>query len=71
MILYSSHVLEVLEKVCSAVVILYKGRVVAHDSLDRLRDLLHQPSLEGIFAKLTREENHPAVASRILEVMEA
>ena len=71
MILYSSHVLEVLEKVCSAVVILSKGRVVAHDSLDRLRDLLQQPSLEGIFAQLTLLGDHPAVAGRILEVMQA
>jgi len=71
MILYSSHVLEVLEKVCSAVVILCKGQVVAHDSLGRLRELLHQPSLESIFAKLTREENHASLADRILEVMEA
>ena len=71
MIFYSSHVLEVLEKVCSAALILSKGRVVAHDTLDRLRELMHEPSLEGIFAQVTREENHPAVAGRILEVMQA
>jgi len=71
MIFYSSHVLEVLEKVCSGVVILSKGRVVAQDSLDRLRELMHEPSLEGIFAQLTRSEDHPALAGRILEVMQA
>jgi ABC-2 type transport system ATP-binding protein len=36
-ILYSSHVLDVLEKVCSRVVMLSKGRVVAHDSIEHLR----------------------------------
>jgi ABC-2 type transport system ATP-binding protein len=71
MILYSSHVLEVLEKVCSGVVILCKGRVVARDSLDRLRELMQQPSLEGIFAQLTRDDDHPALAGRILQVMQA
>jgi ABC-2 type transport system ATP-binding protein len=71
MIFYSSHVLEVLEKVCSGVVILRKGHVVAQDSLDRLRELLHEPSLEGIFAQLTRDADHPAMAGRILEVMRA
>jgi ABC-2 type transport system ATP-binding protein len=69
MIFYCSHVLEVLEKVCSSVLILSKGRVVAHDTLDRLREMMHQPSLEGIFAQLTRDENHPAVANRIVEAM--
>src|ERR1700692_1215884 len=38
MILYSSHVLDVLEKVCSRVLILCKGRVAAHDSIEHLRE---------------------------------
>jgi len=71
MILYSSHVLDVLEKVCSRVVILAKGHVVAHDSIANLRESMHQTSLEGIFGQLTREQNHRAVADHILEVMQA
>src|SRR5664279_2223204 len=51
-ILYSSHVLEVVEKICSTVLILRKGEVVAYDSIERLRELMSQPSLEGVFAQL-------------------
>jgi ABC-2 type transport system ATP-binding protein len=69
MILYSSHVLEVVEKVCSRVVILSKGKVAAHDSIEHLRELMHQPSLEGIFAELTQERDHQAIAGHILEAM--
>jgi predicted permease len=69
MILYSSHVLEVVEKVCSQVLILRKGEVVAYDSIDRLRDLMSQPSLEGVFAQLAQVEDGEAVAGRILEAM--
>src|SRR5258706_3438619 len=43
MILYSSHVLEVVEKVCSSVLILRKGKVVAYDPIEHLRDLMQQP----------------------------
>ncbi len=71
MVLYSSHVLDVLEKVCSRVVVLSKGRVLAHDSIEHLRESLHETSLESIFVHLTREENHRAIADRILEVMQA
>jgi ABC-2 type transport system ATP-binding protein len=71
MILYSSHVLDVLEKVCSRVLILCKGRVVAHDSIENLRQSMHESSLEGIFGQLTREQDHRAVAEHILEVMRA
>jgi ABC-2 type transport system ATP-binding protein len=71
LIFYSSHVLEVVEKVCTRVLILRKGRVVADDSVKNLRALMDQPSLEGVFASLTAERNQVDVASRILEVMQA
>jgi ABC-2 type transport system ATP-binding protein len=69
-VFYSSHVLEVVEKVCSRVLILNKGRVAAHDSIEHLRALMHQPSLEGVFAELTHEPDHHAAAGHILEVMQ-
>src|SRR5262249_23183354 len=33
-VLYSSHILEVVEKVCSRVIILHKGSIVANDSVE-------------------------------------
>jgi len=71
MILYSSHVLEVVEKVCSTVIILRRGKVVAHDRVERLRDLMSQPSLEGVFAQLTEQEDPVEVAGRILAAVRA
>jgi ABC-2 type transport system ATP-binding protein len=69
MILYCSHVLEVLEKVCSSVLILAHGRVLAHDTIEHLREQENQSSLENIFAQITQQEDHPAIATRILEAM--
>jgi len=69
MILYSSHVLEVVEKVCSSVLILRKGKVVAHDAVEHLRDLMQQPSLEGVFAQLTQQEDPGVVVGGILAAM--
>ena len=69
MVLYSSHVLEVVEKVCSRVLILRKGQVVAHDSVARLREMMSESSLEGVFSQLTQPEDTDAVAQRILEVV--
>ena len=69
MVLYSSHVLEVVEKVCHTVLILRKGQVVAHDSVARLRELMSQSSLEGVFAQLTQAEDTDAIARRILDVV--
>lgn len=68
-ILYSSHVLEVVEKVCSEVVILYKGRVVAYDTVEHLRTLQQRPSLESVFAQLAVPEDTQAVAEQVIAVM--
>jgi len=68
-VLFSSHVLEVVEKVCHRVVILHKGRVVANDSIDRLRDLMALPTLEDIFAQLVTESDPGETARRIAEVV--
>jgi|SRR5579862_3142508 len=69
MVLYSSHVLEVVEKVCNTVLILRRGQVVAHDSVTHLRALMEKSSLEGVFAQLTQPEDTDAVAQRILDVV--
>jgi ABC-2 type transport system ATP-binding protein len=68
-ILYSSHVLEVVEKVCSEVVILHKGRIVAYDTIERLRELKASPSLESVFAQLAVPEDTSAIAERAIAVM--
>lgn len=69
LILYSSHVLEVVEKVCSSVVILRKGRVVANNSISKLRELMESPSLEDVFSQLAEQDNAGETADRILEAM--
>ena len=71
MVLYSSHVLEVVEKVCDKVLIISKGRVVAHDSVARLRELNEKSSLEDVFTGLTQTEDADSVAKRMLEVVAA
>jgi len=68
-IMYISHVLEVTEKVCSRVIMLYQGKVVADDEVGRLRDLMHLPSLEQIFRQLAKQEDVGASAREIVAVM--
>ena len=70
-ILYSSHVLEVVEKVCTQVMILRKGRVVANDSVDNLRNLMKLKSLEDIFSELVLEQDIETTANAIVDVMKA
>jgi ABC-2 type transport system ATP-binding protein len=68
-ILYISHVLEVVERTCAQVIIIYKGRIMAADSVVHLRDLLQAQSLEGVFAQLVEERDLEAVARDLVDVI--
>ena len=70
-VLFSSHELETVERVCSRVVILYQGKVVANDSIENLRTLMSLPNLEAIFSQLGSEQNTDSVAIQIAELMES
>lgn len=68
-VLYSSHVLEVVEKVCSRVIVLHRGRVRADESVTELRALMNLPTLEEIFAQLVVEQDTEETARRMIEAM--
>jgi ABC-2 type transport system ATP-binding protein len=69
-ILFSSHDLDIVERVSSRVVILHKGKVVANDSIGRLRELMSLPTLEDIFAELAVEQDTEGITKQIVELME-
>ena len=71
LILYSSHVLEVVEKLCTRVIILRQGRIVAHDSVQNLRILLESTTLEDVFAQLAVREDTERLAEDMVQVMKA
>jgi ABC-2 type transport system ATP-binding protein len=70
LIMYISHVLEVVEKVCSNVIIIYQGRIMADDAVGKLRDLMKLPSLEEIFTQFVQQEDMEAVARDIVNAIQ-
>ena len=68
-VLISSHVIETIEKISNRVLIIYEGRLVADDSVEHLRDLMHVPSLEEVFQLLVQNEDYEATANDILGII--
>jgi ABC-2 type transport system ATP-binding protein len=58
-ILYSSHILEVVERICDRVLIIHKGDLIADASVQELRDSTKQSNLEDVFRQLTHKEGSP------------
>jgi ABC-2 type transport system ATP-binding protein len=70
-VLFSSHELETVERVCSRIVILHRGRIVADDSIERLRTLMELPTLEKIFSQLAVEQDTAAISREIADLIRA
>jgi ABC-2 type transport system ATP-binding protein len=69
MVLFSSHRLDIVEKVCSRVVILDRSRAVAGDTIANLRDRLASASLEDVFNQVTVQDDYTDAAREILDVV--
>jgi ABC-2 type transport system ATP-binding protein len=65
-ILYSTHLLEVAERLCERVLVLHDGRVVADGSVESLREMRDSPSLEAAFSTWLLEDAPERTAARIL-----
>jgi ABC-2 type transport system ATP-binding protein len=70
-VLFSSHELETVERICSHIVILHRGKIVADDSIERLRTLMSLPTLEGIFSQLAVEQDSVAISREIADLIHA
>jgi ABC-2 type transport system ATP-binding protein len=70
-VLFSSHELDTVERVCSHVVILHHGKVVADDSIAALRSMTELPTLEEIFSQLAVEQDTASIAQHFADLIHA
>jgi ABC-2 type transport system ATP-binding protein len=70
-VLFSSHELETVERISSHVVILHHGKVVADDSIERLRSLMAASTLEDIFSQLASDRDTATVSRQIADLINA
>ncbi len=67
-VLFSTHIMEVAEQVCTRIGIIDQGRVIAEGTLDQLRSKTKDQTgnLEEVFLKLTHEESEIAQTTKTL-----
>jgi ABC-2 type transport system ATP-binding protein len=68
-VIYSSHELEMVERVCSEVLILREGRVAAHAATAAVREQVNAASLEDAFRALVFTTDVDAVAGEIVDAI--
>jgi ABC-2 type transport system ATP-binding protein len=68
-VLYSSHILELVEKTCDRVIVIHRGKVVADNTVGGLRDLMSSGSFEDVFAQLVLRNDPAQTATEIADVV--
>ncbi|MEH7235620.1 ABC transporter ATP-binding protein [Bacillus sp. JJ1562] len=68
-IFYSSHIMDVVEKISSRIILLHDGKIAADGTFEELKEHNKEGSLEGIFNQLTGFNKHTELASRFVSIV--
>jgi ABC-2 type transport system ATP-binding protein len=69
-IFYSSHLMDVVEKISNRIILIDKGKILADGTFEELKMLSEKGSLESIFNELTGFHKHDQIATEIVELLE-
>ena len=68
-IFYSSHIMDVVEKISDRIIIINKGAVIADGTFEQLKEAGSKGSLENIFTALTGDQEHLSTAGEFVDIM--
>ncbi len=69
-IFYSSHIMDVVEKISNRIVLLADGQIVADGTFEQLQKQNKEGSLEEIFNQLTGFHQHQEIASSFVSIVQ-
>lgn len=68
-IFYSSHIMDVVEKISNRIVLLKDGKIVADGTFEQLREKNKEGTLEQIFNQLTGFDQHQEIAKEVVSIV--
>lgn len=68
-IFYSSHIMDVVEKISDRIIIINQGEVIADGTFESLKTGAAQGSLETIFTALTGDQQHTSAAGEFVDIL--
>lgn len=68
-IFYSSHIMDVVEKISNRIILLVDGRVVADGTFSELQEQSKEGTLEEIFNEITGFSEHKKIAEKFVEIV--
>ena len=68
-IFYSSHIMEVVEKISDRIVLINNGEIVADGNFDELKNSFKESSLESIFNEVTGFHQYKELADKFISIV--
>ncbi|MEH7452327.1 ABC transporter ATP-binding protein [Gottfriedia acidiceleris] len=68
-IFYSSHIMDVVEKISNRIILINDGKIIADGSFKELKEQNEEGSLEQIFNQLTGFNEHQALAEEFVSIV--
>ncbi len=65
-IFYSSHIMDVVEKISSRIILINNGQIIADGTFEELKQKCSEGSLEEIFNQMTGFDKHGAIAEEFI-----
>ena len=69
-VFYSSHIMDVVEKISSRIILIHDGKIAVDGSFKELQTENKEGSLEGIFNQLTGFHNHQEIGASFVSVVQ-
>lgn len=69
-VFYSSHLMDVVEKISDRIILIDQGKVIADGSFEELNKLSNDESLEKLFTRLTGNTDHSKKAEAFINAFE-
>lgn len=69
-IFYSSHIMDVVEKISDRIVVINHGRIIANGTFQELNTQAQSGSLEQLFTELTGNTEHESAAGQFIDILE-
>lgn len=68
---YSSHIMDVVEKICDRIILINKGEIVANGSFAELKSQQQSGSLEQLFNQMTGNNEHVTLADDFVNIIKS
>jgi ABC-2 type transport system ATP-binding protein len=70
-IFYSSHIMDVVEKISDRIIVISKGEIIADGTFQQLNARARSGSLEQLFTELTGNREHESAAGQFIQILES